>query len=154
MTTAGETARGSASVQGKLWGAKARDFATTLEPKMVALYESVLDEVEISGGTRLLDVGCGAGLFLRLAAQRGASVTGIDAAAPFVEIARERLPDVDLTVGEMEELPYEDGSFEAITGMNAFQFAADPAHALREAGRVATAGAPVVIATWGRPEQC
>jgi SAM-dependent methyltransferase len=153
MTTTAETARGSATVQGRIWGARARDF-TTLEPKLVALYESVRDHVEIGSETRLLDIGCGPGLFLRLAAQRGATVTGIDAAEPFIEIARERLPDADLTVGEMESLPYEADAFDVVTGLNAFQFAADPAHALHEAGRVARRGAPVVIATWGRPEQC
>lgn len=153
MTTTGETVSGSAAIQGRLWGTRARDF-TTVEPKMIALYESALDDVEIAGGTRLLDVGCGPGLFLRLAAQRGASVTGIDAAAPFIEIARERVPDADLTVGEMESLPYPDDAFDVVTGFNAFQFAADPGHALREAGRVARPGAPIVIATWGRPDQC
>jgi SAM-dependent methyltransferase len=153
MTAATEGVSGSAPVQGRLWGAKARDF-TILEPKQVALYESALDNVAIGTGTKLLDVGCGPGLFLRLAAQRGATVTGMDATAPFIEIARERLPDADLSVGEMETLPYEDAGFDVITGFNAFQFAADPARALREAGRVAMNGAPVVIATWGRPEQC
>jgi SAM-dependent methyltransferase len=109
---------------------------TTLEPKMIALYESVLDELEIGVGDRLLDVRCGAGLFLRLAAQRGAAVTGIDAAAP------------------LEALPYDDDSYTVVTGFNAFQSAADPARALGEAGRVAHRGAPIVIATWGPPEQC
>jgi SAM-dependent methyltransferase len=146
-------ATGSATVQGKLWTAKARDF-TALEARMIAQYESAFENVEIGNGTRLLDVGCGAGLFLRLAAQRGAVVTGMDAAAGFVEIARERLPDADIRVGEMESLPYGDDSFDVVTGFNAFQFAADPANALREARRVAVEGAPVVIATWGRPEQC
>jgi SAM-dependent methyltransferase len=153
MTTTGGTVSGSAPVQGRLWGTRARDF-TTVEPKMVALYEAGLDSVEIRPGTRLLDVGCGPGLALKLAAQRGAIVTGIDAAGPFIEIARERLAHADLTVGEMESLPYADDSFDTVTGFNAFQFAADPARALREAGRVGRAGAPVLIATWGRPEQC
>ncbi len=153
MTTTGELVGGSATVQGKLWGARARDL-TTLDRKMLPLYEAGLRSVGIRAGTRLLDVGCGSGLALRLAAARGAVVTGIDAAAALVEIARERLPDADLTVGEMEPLPYGDGSFDAVTGFDAFQFAADPARALREAGRVGRAGAPVLIATWGRPEQC
>jgi SAM-dependent methyltransferase len=153
LTRTGETVSGSAGIQGRLWGARARDF-TAVEQKMVALYESALDEVEIGSGTRLLDVGCGPGLFLRLAAQRGATVAGIDAAAPFIEIARERVPDADLTVGEMESLPYADDAFDVVTGFNAFQFAADPARALREAGRVAQPDAPIVIATWGRPDQC
>jgi SAM-dependent methyltransferase len=153
MTDTSELTTGSAGVQGRLWGARARDF-TALEPKMLALYEAVLEELGIGTGTALLDVGCGPGLFLRLAAQRGATVTGIDAAEPFIEIARERLPHADLTAGEMETLPYDTGAFDVVTGFNAFQFAADPARALREAGRVSRSGAPVVIATWGRPEQC
>jgi ubiquinone/menaquinone biosynthesis C-methylase UbiE len=82
--------------------------------------------------TRLLDVGCGAGRFLQLAVERGASVAGIDATEPFIELARERVPDADLLVGEMEELPYPDEFFDVVTGFNAFQFAADPANALRE----------------------
>ena len=64
------------------------------------------------------------------------------------------LPDADLMAGEMESLPFGDDAFDIVTGFNAFQFAADPAHALREAGRVSAPGAPIVIATWGRPEQC
>src|SRR4051794_11688009 len=72
-------------------GARALDF-TTLEPKQIALYEAALDDLRIDAATRLLDIGCGPGLFLRLAAQRGAAVTGLDA-APFVEIARERVPE-------------------------------------------------------------
>ena len=148
-----EAATGSAAIQGELWGVRARDF-TTLEPKQVALYEAVLEHVGIGAGTRLLDVGCGPGLFLALAAQRGARVTGIDASAPFIEIARERVPGSDLTVGEMESLPYAAGAFDVVTGFNSFQFAADPAHALREAARVGVPGATVVIAAWGRPDQC
>lgn len=144
---------GSAAMQGALWGARARDF-TTVEPKLIALYEAGLEAVAIGSATKLLDVGCGPGLFLRLAAQRGAVVAGIDAAAPFIDIARERLPGADLTVGEMESLPYPDDTFDVVTGFNAFQFAADPARALREAARVGRPGAPILIATWGRPEQC
>jgi SAM-dependent methyltransferase len=145
------TITGSAEVQGKLWGERARDF-TLIE--LVELYDAAIADLDITGGTRLLDVGCGAGLFLRLAAQRGATVAGIDAAVPFIEIAQERVPDGDLTVGEMEALPYPDDSFDVVTGFNAFQFAADPGNALREAGRVSRSGAPIVIATWGRPDQC
>jgi SAM-dependent methyltransferase len=145
------TMTGSATVQGELWGARARDF-TLIE--LVELHEAVIDDLDIAPGTRLLDVGCGAGLFMQLAAKRGATVTGIDAAAPFIEISRERVPGAELAVGEMEELPYADDSFDVITGLNAFQFAADPANALREAARVGRPGAPIVIATWGRPDQC
>jgi SAM-dependent methyltransferase len=153
VTTTLQTQSGSASVQGQLWGERAADFATQ-EPKVIGLYEAVLDELDIRHGTRLLDVGCGAGLFLKLAEQRGATVSGLDAAAPFVEMARQRTPSAELVVGEMEQLPFADRSFDVVTGLNAYQFAAAPGRALAEAARVGTAGAPLVIATWGRPEQC
>ena len=121
---------------------------------MVALYEAVLDELAIRVGTRVLDVACGPGLFLRLAAQRGAIVSGVDPEATFVAIARERLPDATLVVGAMESLPFADHAFDVLTGFDAFQFAADPAGALQEAARVGVAGCPIVIAAWGRPEHC
>jgi SAM-dependent methyltransferase len=54
----------------------------------------------------------------------------------------------------MEALPYADDSFDLVTGFNSFFFAADLVAALREAGRVAKPGAPVVIQVWGRPERC
>jgi SAM-dependent methyltransferase len=145
------TMAGSAEVQGRLSGTRARD-STLLE--LLELYEAALDDLDIEAGTRLLDVGCGAGLFLRMAAQRGATVAGIDAARPFIEIARERVADADLTLGEMEALPYPAGSFDVVTGFNTFQHAAHPGDALREAGRVIRPGAPIVIATWGRRDQC
>ncbi len=153
MTATDRARPGSAAAQGDLWGARARDF-TTLEPKQIALYESVLERIDVGAGTRVLDVGCGPGLFLRLAAQRGATVAGIDAAAALIEIARERLPDADLTTGDMESIPYDDDSFDVITGFESFQLAADPKRALEQARRVACDSAPVVIAAWGRSELC
>lgn len=149
-----QTAGGTAQAQGGIRGARARDYATTIEPASVALYEAVLDELDIRLGTCLLDVGCGSGLFLRIAAQRGALVAGLDAAPSFVEIATQRVPDAEVGVGDMEALPYADDSFDGVTGFNAFHLAADPGKALREAGRVSRPGAPIVIATWGRPELC
>jgi SAM-dependent methyltransferase len=124
------------------------------EPKALAVYESVLEQLPIGEGTRLLDVGCGIGLFLRLAAQRGADVAGIDADPAFVEVARERVPNAEIVVGDMEALPHDDECFDVVTGFDAFQLASDPGRALREAARVARPGAAVVIASWGRPEQC
>jgi len=53
----------------------------------------------------------------------------------------------------METLPYEDDSFDLVTGFTSFFFANDMVAALREAGRVAKPGAPVVIVVWGPYER-
>jgi SAM-dependent methyltransferase len=118
------------------------------------LYETVLEAVGATEGTLLLDVGCGAGGAAQLARERGAAVSGFDATGPLLEIARERVPDGDFREGDMEQLPFEDDSFDVVVGFNSFQFAGDPANALREAARVARDGAPIAVATWGKPEQC
>ena len=60
----------------------------------------------------------------------------------------------DFRVGEIEDLPYPDGSFDVVTGFNCFQFAADPVKALREAKRVARPGGRVAMLVWGRAEDC
>jgi SAM-dependent methyltransferase len=149
-----ERARGTAEAQARIWGQRARDWANLLEGTMRPVYESVLDGFAVSRGTRLLDVGCGAGGFLRLASERGALVSGLDATPELLEIARERVLLGDIRQGEIEELPFADEAFDLVTGFNAFQFAAQPARALAEAKRVIHVGGAVVMAVWGRLEQC
>ncbi len=53
---------GSATLQGRLWGARSRDFAARLEQLTLPLGGAVLDAAHVAPGTRLLDAGCGAGL--------------------------------------------------------------------------------------------
>jgi SAM-dependent methyltransferase len=153
MTATTARAQGSAGRWGPLWGARARDWAAT-EEQQQPTYEAAIRHVGIASGQRVLDVGCGSGAFLRAAADRGARVSGLDASAALVEIARERTPEADVRVGDMESLPFGDDAFDVVTGFNAFFFAADMTAALREAGRVAKPGGAVVVQVWGRPERC
>lgn len=146
-----------ANLQGDLWGERARDWADVMEGWNgwgVPLYRHVLERVPVAVGTRLLDVGCGAGRFCRVAADRGAEVAGIDASGPLVGIARERIPAADLRVGDMEQLPWGDASFDVVTGFNSFFIAADMLTALREARRVARDGGVVAMTVFGRPDRC
>lgn len=145
---------GSASVQSQLWGARARDWADVQEGTVIPLYQAILDKTNVRAGTALLDLGCGAGMLCQMATQRGAQVSGLDATEPLLDIARQRVPNGEFRVGEMEALPYGDKQFDLVTGVNAFQYAANRVNAVKEAVRVARADAPVVIAVWGRAEDC
>lgn len=147
-------AAGTARLQGELWGARAEDWAKHQESVFLPLYEHVLHHPELAQAASCLDVGCGAGLAAQVFSRKIGAVAGIDACANFIEIARQRVPGGDFRVGEMEALPYADESFDVVTGFNAFQYAASPVNALREARRVTKPGRPVVIATWGPHEQC
>ncbi len=145
---------GSAEKQGRLWGADARAWSELNEPHCAPFYEAVLDAVSVTEGTALLDAGCGAGLALQLAAKRGALISGLDASGPLLEIARERVPEADLRRGDLEALPFDDHSFDAVTAFNSVQYAGDPVAAVGELRRVARPGAPVAVLTWGPAEQC
>lgn len=146
-------ASGSAERWGPLWGARPEDWAAN-EEQQIPTYEDAIGRVGIEAGQHVLELGCGSGVFLRLAADRGATVYGLDASEALIEIAQSRVPEADLRVGDMQFLPYEDDAFDLVAGFNAFFFAADMVAALREARRVAKPGAPVVIQVWGRPEHC
>jgi SAM-dependent methyltransferase len=144
---------GSAGRHGTAWGWRARAWAEN-EEQQVPTYEAALRRVPPAPGDRVLDIGCGTGVFLRLAADRGARVSGVDASAALLEIARERVPDAELRVADMQRLPHPDDAFDLVTGFNAFFFADDMVAALAEARRVARPGGTVVAQVWGAPDRC
>jgi SAM-dependent methyltransferase len=145
---------GSAQMQGELWGARAREWADLQEGSFRPLYEAVFNAAKAGADSSVLDVGCGAGLALQIAQSRGAKVSGIDAAAGLAEIARDRCPGGDIRVGEIEELPFEDESFDVVTGFNSFQYATDVVRALAEAKRVTKPNGYVAVAVWGAADKC
>ena len=142
----------SATIQGDLWGQAPHDWATLLEPMHRPLWEAMLDVALVTSGRRILDVGCGAGGASVLSAERGALVSGLDAAAGMVQIARARIPAGDFRVGDMENLPYEDNLFDVVFAANALQYSADWVGTLREFGRVCRPGGRIVAGLFGPPE--
>lgn len=139
--------------QGAAWSERASSWAD-LEARQAPVYDEALRRLGAQRGTTVLDVGCGAGTFLRAAADRGARVAGVDAAPGLLDIARTLVPDADLRLGELLALPHPDDTFDVVTGFNAFQFVDDMRAAVREAGRVARPGGLVLIQVWGPPERC
>ena len=75
------------------WGRKAVEFATLSEPTNAREYVAMHHRLGVGAGDRLLDLACGAGLALELAALRGASCAGIDASPRLLAVARDRSPE-------------------------------------------------------------
>ncbi len=107
----------------------------------------LLDQLELTAESTLLDLGCGVGGPARMAAARhGCRVTGIDLSQDFVDLARALTERLDLSsqvsfeVGSATDLPFEDGSFDRAmlnhVGMNI----ADKAGVFAEARRVLRPG--------------
>jgi SAM-dependent methyltransferase len=144
----------AAELQQQLWDSDPEGWALYAEPHNTPLFRALLDVTSAGSGTRLLDVGCGTGLMLQLASDRGAQVTGVDVAPGLLAVARQRLPAADLWLADMDRLPLADASFDAVVGANTFQFAGDPPGALREAARVCRPGGAVAASTFAEPERC
>lgn len=148
-------ATATAAKQAELWSERAQDWAEVVEsesdPWLGPIYEEVLDRLTIGPDTALLDVGCGAGRFARMARNRGASVSGIDITPTFIAIARGHTPAGDFRLGDLQALPWADDTFDVVTGFNSFFYAEHLAAALREAHRVARPGAGLAMTAFGRP---
>jgi len=97
------------------WGRKAVEFATLCEPTNCREYVALHHRLDVGAGDRLLDVACGAGLAVELASLRGARCAGIDASPRLIAVARDRSPDADLRVGDMQALPWADEAFDVVT---------------------------------------
>jgi SAM-dependent methyltransferase len=143
----------SAAAQGELWSADPRAWAQTAEGRIRPLYERALERLDPRPGTRLLDAGCGSGLFAAMAAEQGAVVTGLDAAAGLVRYARAERPAARFVVGDLEHLPFTEGHFDLATAFNSVLYAADPRRALAEIARVTRASGRAMITVGAGPEQ-
>ncbi len=143
----------AAQLQMGLWGSDPDGWAWLAEPHNQPLFGAVLDATGTGPGTRLLDLGCGTGLLLTLAQARGATVTGLDVTPGLLQIARDRLPTAELWQADICSLPFGDAEFDVVTGVNAFQFAADPPAAVAAAARVTRPGGLVAVGTFAAPER-
>ena len=129
------------------WGHAAVDFATLSEPANCREYVAVHHHLRVDAGDHLLDVACGSGLAIELAAIRGADCAGIDASARLVAVARDRSPHADIRVGDMCALPWPDATFDVATSFRGV-WATTP-HAVAEIFRVLRPGGRLGITVWG-----
>ncbi len=111
--------------------------------------EAVNEFVDPAPGERILDAGCGTGLFTLDFLSRGAHVTGLELSLPMLEGARRRAGTIRFegVQGNMSNLPFADASFDKVVSITALEFVADAAGAVRELLRVTRTGGLVVVAT-------
>jgi ubiquinone/menaquinone biosynthesis C-methylase UbiE len=108
---------------------------------------------KIGEGEVVLDVGTGAGDAAGRAVARGAEATGLDVASAMVEIAARRHPDATFVQASASELPFPNGSFDAVVGNNVIQHVGEPQRAAREMRRVLVPGGRVALSNWDAAER-
>lgn len=123
-------------------------FAKYLEPGALAF----LARLAVAPGTRMLDVGCGAGQIAIPAARAGVRVTGVDIALNSIEQARARALaeslDIRFDEGDAEMLAFDDGSFDLVVSLIGAMFAPRPERVAAELIRVCRPAGRIVMANW------
>lgn len=120
-----------------------------------AYKDAMLAALDLRPGQTVVDLGCGPGTDLGALAQAVGStgaVVGVDFSKEMVEQARERtadLAEVEVWLGDLHELEFEDGSVDRARTARVLQHVADPAKALVEFRRVLRPGGRLVM---GEPD--
>jgi ubiquinone/menaquinone biosynthesis C-methylase UbiE len=97
---------------------------------------------------RVVDLGCGEGVFARELAARGFTVTGVDVAPAAVRHAAEADPDGTYVIGDMCALPFDDGSFDLAVARISFQDVENLGGAAAEAARVLAPGGSLCLSVF------
>ena len=118
------------------------DFMGRYSVRLAPLFA---DFAGVQGG-RVLDVGAGTGALTGELVRRGVEVAAAEPSPQFCEVLRERFPVVDVRQAPAEELPFEDGAFDAALAQLVVAFMADAPAGVREMARVART---VAICMWG-----
>ena len=113
--------------------------------------ELILDLLKPSPGERILDAGCGTGIFTGDILERRTRVAGLDLSLPMLRKAEDKgYACLDLLQGDMRRLPFPEGAFEKTVSITALEFIAEAKPAVDELFRVTREGGTIVVATLNR----
>jgi ubiquinone/menaquinone biosynthesis C-methylase UbiE len=118
---------------------------------------NTIERLQLSRGARVLDVCCGSGASALPAAEAvgpGGLVIGVDLAEKLLQLARAKatqrgLTNVEFQTGDLTNLRFADGAFDAVVCVFGIFFVPDMESALRELRRVLRPGGRMAITTWG-----
>ncbi|HYY32817.1 MAG TPA: class I SAM-dependent methyltransferase [Gaiellaceae bacterium] len=135
--------------QAEVWGSAPWErVAETLAP----LHDHLVAELSPRAGERWLDAATGTGAVAIRAARAGAELTGLDLAPRLVETAKRLAADEGLDirfdVGDCEDLPYDDASFDVVASAVGVIFAPDHVAVARELARVCRPGGRLGLVSW------
>ena len=135
------------------WNGKAQpyhDLFGQLSPRVAA---ELVEAARIGPGDHVLDVACGPGYAAVAAADRGASVIGIDIASAMVELAAGLHPSLDFRVADCVNLPFADSEFDVVVSNFGLPHFPDPEAVVIEMARVTRPGGRVALTTHDTPQR-
>jgi ubiquinone/menaquinone biosynthesis C-methylase UbiE len=142
-----------ARFENETWSRCAQGYMDGFGALMTEAVAPLLDEVRMSAGDRVLDVGTGPGLVAAMAAKRGATPVGLDFSEAMLAEARRAHPNIEFRAGSAEALPFPDSEFDAVVGNFVLHHSSRPDKALAEAFRVLRAGGRMGFTVWADPSK-
>lgn len=132
------------------WEVRATPYAASIGDLTRGSIPALLDAAGVEALARVLDVGTGPGFVALAAAARGADVVAVDQSTAMVEIAVGA--GVDAVVASVDQLPYDDGSFDAVVAGYLLNHLPRPEAAVASLARVLRPGGRVAVTVWDLPE--
>ena len=117
-------------------------------PRFAEVGRDLVAQAGIGPGMRVLDVGTGTGVTAEAGRAAGADATGLDRAVGMLRAGRKARPDVPLVAGEVIDLPFRDGAFDAVIGSFVLAHFAKVETALFDIRRVTRPGGGVGFTAW------
>ena len=104
------------------------------------LIDAFVNLGKLPPGSRVVDLGCGSGIFTNVLQRRGYRCTGIDISPKLITIAKAKFPKVEFIEGDVEHLPFPDNSFDGVLLSGLVHHFPDPSHCASEVFRVLRPG--------------
>src|SRR5712664_3422450 len=137
------------------WETNSTDaYQEVFGPITSRVIDDLLDGASVRRWSRVLDVGTGPGYVAVRAAERSASVTGVDLSEQMLAIASARHPGMDMVKGDAESLPFPEASFSAVVGNFCILHIGRPERAAASIARVLRPGGAVALTAWNTPDKC
>lgn len=135
------------------WSERASVYRDATARATLQTIPALLSHARLVHGARVLDAGCGPGYVAACAELLGAVAEGLDFSEGMVSEARKQFPHITFNLGDVQELPAANRTFDAVLSNIVLFHVTDPALAMSEAFRVLKPGGKFVFSQWLGPDQ-
>ncbi|HZD09911.1 MAG TPA: methyltransferase domain-containing protein [Candidatus Binatia bacterium] len=147
------SAQDVAKFENETWSRCARNYVDGFGALVQEAVPALLGEVAVHAGNRVLDLGTGPGIVAAMAAERGAEVVGVDFSQPMIDEARRRHASITFRTASADDLPFDDGEFDVVTGNFMLHHCGRPQAVLEESHRVLRDGGRIGLTVWAEPSK-
>jgi len=135
------------------WGERAQGYKNATARATLQTIPTLLSHARLFPGAKILDAGCGPGYVAACASLLGANAEGLDFSEGMVDEAQKQFPHLSFSLGDVENIPAPDRSFDAVLSNIVLFHVTDPAQAIAEAFRVLKPGGRFAFSQWLGPDR-